>query len=215
MKNRILIVEDEAITALDLRFSLEELGYEVIDTVGTGQDAIDMAAETVPDVVLMDIKLKGDMEGIDAAKVISELRIPVVYLTANTDDYTFERSNIEGSYGFVPKPYEITKLVHGEEEAKKAQSAAESLFGAGGNMDNVPTVKIENEQVGSLLLDILVAGKIIPSKAEGKRLVQQGGLSLNGEKVTDIKRTLNKEDFEDGVALIKRGKKNFNKIIIE
>ena len=70
MKNRILIVEDEAITALDLRFSLEELGYEVIDTVGTGQDAIDMAAETVPDVVLMDIKLKGDMEGIDAAKVI-------------------------------------------------------------------------------------------------------------------------------------------------
>ena len=111
--------------------------------------------------------------------------------------------------------FEVTKLIHGEEEAKKAQSAAESLFGAGGNMDNVPTVKIENEQVGSLLLDILVAGKIIPSKEEGKRLVQQGGLSLNGEKVTDIKRTLNKEDFEDGVALIKRGKKNFNKIIIE
>ena len=111
--------------------------------------------------------------------------------------------------------FEVTKLIHGEEEAKKAQSAAESLFGAGGNMDNVPTVKIENEQVGSLLLDILVVGKIIPSKAEGKRLVQQGGLSLNGEKVTDIKRTLNKEDFEDGVALIKRGKKNFNKIIIE
>lgn len=111
--------------------------------------------------------------------------------------------------------FEVTKLIHGEEEAKKAQSAAESLFGAGGNMDNVPTVKIENEQVGLLLLDILVAGKIIPSKAEGKRLVQQGGLSLNGEKVTDIKRTLNKEDFEDGVALIKRGKKNFNKIIIE
>ncbi|CUN75497.1 MAG: tyrosine--tRNA ligase [Sarcina ventriculi] len=111
--------------------------------------------------------------------------------------------------------FEVTKLIHGEDEAKKAQSAAESLFGAGGNMDNVPTVKIENEQVGSLLLDILVAGKIIPSKAEGKRLVQQGGLSLNGEKVTDIKRTLNKEDFEDGVALIKRGKKNFNKIIIE
>ena len=57
--------------------------------------------------------------------------------------------------------FEVTKLIHGEEEAKKAQSAAESLFGAGGNMDNVPTVKIENEQVGSLLLDILVAGKTI------------------------------------------------------
>ena len=97
--------------------------------------------------------------------------------------------------------FEVTKLIHGEEEAKKAQSAAESLFGAGGNMDNVPTVKIENEQVGSLLLDILVAGKIIPSKAEGKRLVQQGGLSLNGEKVTDIKRTLNKEDLYNYIKI--------------
>ena len=76
MNERILIVEDEAITALDLKYSLEELGYEVIDTVDTGQDAIDTAAETIPDVVLMDIKLKGDMEGIEAAEVISELRIP-------------------------------------------------------------------------------------------------------------------------------------------
>ena len=63
MDERILIVEDEAITALDLKYSLEELGYKVIDTVDTGQDAIDTAAETIPDVVLMDIKLKGDMEG--------------------------------------------------------------------------------------------------------------------------------------------------------
>ena len=90
MNERILIVEDEAITALDLKYSLEELGYEVIDTVDTGQDAIDTAAETIPDVVLMDIKLKGDMEGIEAAEVISELRIPIVYLTANTDTDTLK-----------------------------------------------------------------------------------------------------------------------------
>ena len=60
MNERILIVEDEAITALDLKYSLEELGYEIVDTVDTGQDAIDTAAEKTPDVVLMDIKLKGD-----------------------------------------------------------------------------------------------------------------------------------------------------------
>lgn len=111
--------------------------------------------------------------------------------------------------------FEVTKLIHGEEEATKAQSAAESLFSGAGNMDNVPTVSISKEEVGSSILDILVSNKVIPSKAEGKRLIQQGGLSLNGEKVTDIKRTLNEEDFEDGIALVKRGKKNFNKIVVE
>ena len=110
MKKRLLIVEDEAITALDLKYSLEELGYEIVDTVDTGQDAINTAAETVPDIVLMDIKLKGDMEGIEAAEIISELRIPIVYLTANTDTNTFEKSNVKGSYGFISKPYDINKL---------------------------------------------------------------------------------------------------------
>ena len=110
MNERILIVEDEAITALDLKYSLEELGYEVIDTVDTGQDAIDKANETIPDVVLMDIKLKGDMEGIEAAAVISKLNVPVIYLTANTDTDTFEKSNVSGVYGFVSKPYDISKL---------------------------------------------------------------------------------------------------------
>ena len=110
MNKKILIVEDEAITALDLKYSLEEIGYEVIDTVDTGQDAIDIATRTIPDVVLMDIKLKGDMEGFEAAEAISELEIPVVYLTANTDTDTFQKSNIKGAYGFISKPYDISKL---------------------------------------------------------------------------------------------------------
>ena len=108
MNERILIVEDEAITALDLKYSLEELGYEVVDTVDTGQDAIDTAIETKPDVVLMDIKLKGAMEGIEAAEIISEYKIPIIYLTANTD--TFEKSNVKFTYGFISKPYDLSKL---------------------------------------------------------------------------------------------------------
>lgn len=111
--------------------------------------------------------------------------------------------------------FEVTNLVHGEEEAKKAQVAAEALFSGGADMSNVPTVAISKEALGTEILDILVQNKIIPSKAEGKRLVQQGGLSLNGEKVIDFKKAITAEDFEDGVALIKRGKKNYNKIIIE
>ena len=111
--------------------------------------------------------------------------------------------------------YEITKLVHGEEEAKKAQDAAKALFAGGADMSNVPTVTISKDEVGTSLLDIMASNKIVPSKKEGRRLIEQGGLSLNGVKVTDVARTLNEEDFEDGVALIKRGKKNYNKIEVK
>lgn len=111
--------------------------------------------------------------------------------------------------------FEITKLIHGEEEALKAKDAAEALFGSGKNMDNVPTASIPKDMVGSSILDILVFSKIIPSKGEGKRLIQQGGLSVNDIKITDIAAALKEEDFKDGIALIKRGKKNYNKIIIE
>ena len=108
--------------------------------------------------------------------------------------------------------YEVTKLVHGEEEANKAQEAARALFAGGVNMDNVPTITISKDKLGSDLLMILAEEKVVPSKAEGRRLIQQGGLSLNGEKVTDIKRALTEEDFKDGSALVKRGKKNYHKI---
>lgn len=124
-----------------------------------------------------------------------------------------EGSKINGAKQVLA--FEVTKLVHGEEEAKKAKAAAEALFSGGADMSNVPTVTISKEEVGSELLEILAKNKVVPSKAEGKRLVQQGGLSLNGEKVTDFKRTLNIEDFKDNEALIKRGKKNYHKIVIE
>ena len=110
MEEKILIVEDESIIALDLQYGLKDLGYKVIGTTDNCQDAIDMAAEHLPDVVLMDIKLKGNMSGIEASEIISELGIAVVYLTANNDTETFNKSNIKGSYGFVSKPYDINKL---------------------------------------------------------------------------------------------------------
>ena len=81
----------------------------------------------------MDIKLKGDMEGIEAAEVISEFRIPIIYLTANTDTDTFEKSNVKGSYGFISKPYDITKLDKTLKiTIKRAQFEAEKLNDAHG-----------------------------------------------------------------------------------
>ncbi len=111
--------------------------------------------------------------------------------------------------------YEVTKLVHGEQEALKAKEATEALFGGGSNLNNVPTVTISTDKVGAQLLEILVETKVIPSKSEGKRLVQQGGLTLNDEKVVDFTRELRNEDIIDGSFMIKRGKKNFHRIVVE
>ena len=111
--------------------------------------------------------------------------------------------------------YEVTALVHGEEEAKKAVEASEALFAGGNDMTNVPTEKISKDMIGNSLLDALVAVNIFPSKAEGKRLMKQGGVSINDEKVTDFMRTLEESDFSEGSALVKRGKKKFYKIIVE
>lgn len=108
--------------------------------------------------------------------------------------------------------YEVTKLVHGEEEANKAKSAAEALFKGGADLSNVDSIFISKADLEKPLLDILSENKIVPSKAEGRRLINQGGLSVNGEKVSDVKKILADEDFKDGAVLIKRGKKNYNKI---
>jgi tyrosyl-tRNA synthetase len=111
--------------------------------------------------------------------------------------------------------YEVTMLIHGEEEANKAKSAAEALFSGGADMSNVPTVTITKEKLNSSILDILTETKIIPSKGEGRRLIQQGGLTINEGKITDIAAVLTDEDFKSGSVLVKRGKKNFNRIILE
>ena len=107
----ILIVEDESIIALNLKYDLEDLGYEVIDIVDTGDDAIDKAVEYRPDLTVMDINLKGDVNGIQAAKKILALDLAVIYLTTNTDDITFnEATSTSPASAFIPKPYDINTL---------------------------------------------------------------------------------------------------------
>lgn len=126
-------------------------------------------------------------------------------------------SSLEGSAINEAKKvlaFEVTKLIHGDEEAKKAQDAAEALFGGGANMENVPTIEITKEDLGRELVDILVVNKVFPSKGEGKRMVQQGGLSINDNKVEDFKKVLEESDFVDEMVLVKKGKKKYYKIII-
>lgn len=106
--------------------------------------------------------------------------------------------------------FEITKLVHGEEEAKKAEEASNALFGGLGNLDNMPTTKIENTNIS--ILDAIITCDIAPSKGQARTLINQGGISLNDEKVSDVNYVLSDSDFKDGYAIIKKGKKVFHKL---
>ena len=106
--------------------------------------------------------------------------------------------------------FEITKLIHGEEEAIKARDAAEALFGNGGNIENMPSIKLEDENIS--IIDAIVKTGIATSKGQAKTLINQGGISLNDKKIDDITYMLNNTDFEQGYAILKKGKKVFYKL---
>ncbi len=111
-KKQILIVEDEWIVAQDIKMSLQKLGYTVSGVVSSGEEAIIKVEENNVDLVLMDITLRGEMNGIEAASTIrSRFDIPIVYLTAHADDKTLERAKITEPLGYIFKPFE-KKTVH-------------------------------------------------------------------------------------------------------
>ena len=109
--------------------------------------------------------------------------------------------------------YEVTKLVHGKEEADKAQAAAEAVFGGSGSNENMPTIQLTAENEGQKLLDILVGAQVFESKGEGRRLIKQNGLSLNDAKVADPDYVLTDGDFTDGEAIVRKGKKKFYRLV--
>lgn len=110
-KIRILVVEDESIVSKDIQHSLERLGYEIAGAATTGEKAIELAKEETPDVVLMDIMLKGEMNGIEAANQIkNNLRVPVIFLTAYADDATLGKAKITEPHGYILKPFKEVDL---------------------------------------------------------------------------------------------------------
>ena len=109
--------------------------------------------------------------------------------------------------------YEVTKLVHGEAEADKAKAAAEALFGGPGNSEDMPTIGVAAVDMGKKLLDILTTAGVFASKSEGRRLIQQNGVSLNDQKVSDVDAVLMETDFVDGKALVKKGKKKYYRLV--
>ena len=113
--------------------------------------------------------------------------------------------------------FELTKLVHGEEEAQKAEAAAKALFAGGSDDSNMPTTELTEDQLtdGSIaILDLMLACKLVPSKGEGRRLVQQGGVMVNEEKVSSIDASFTAEQLRQGLK-IRKGKKVYHKAILK
>ena len=149
---------------------------------------------------------------VDDADVIKCLKL-LTFLPLEEIDAMAEYKDAEINKAKKILAYEVTKLVHGEEEAEKAKAAAEAVFGAGASSENMPSTEIDSADVQ--ILDVMVQAGIIASKGEGRRLIQQGGVSLNGEKVTDANYALSASDFENGEAVIKKGKKVFHRIVLK
>jgi len=132
-EGRILIVEDEHIVAIGIKRMLKGLGYTVTGVASSGEDAISKAESTFPDLVLMDIMLKGELDGVEAAKEIKErFDVPVVYLTAYSDSNIVERVKKTGPFGYIVKPFDEKDLhsnieiaLHRYRKEKENQEASE------------------------------------------------------------------------------------------
>lgn len=111
--------------------------------------------------------------------------------------------------------FEVTKIVHGEEEAQKAKQAAEAFFGGKGSVEHMPSLEVDASELknGVGILDLLTLTELTPSKSEARRAVQQGGVMINGNKITDVNLTINESLIEDGHIILQKGKKNFCRVL--
>lgn len=163
-KVSVLVVEDESIVSKDIQHSLTKLGYSVIGAASNGEKAIDLAKTNKPDIVLMDIMLKGEMNGIEAADIIRDkISIPVIFLTAYADESTLSRAKVTEPYGYIIKPFkeidlhtsiEMALYKHGrEKEVEKERDVLYSIVENKNSDDfifvkaNGRLVKIETQNI--------------------------------------------------------------------
>ena len=139
----VLVVEDENIVSKDIQHSLKKLGYKVVGAAATGEQAVQLALENRPDIILMDIMLKGDMNGIEAAEIVRrETNIPVIYLTAYADESTLSKAKITQPYGYIIKPFKeidihtsIEMAIYKHKKEVEMQQERDLLFSIVENKD--------------------------------------------------------------------------------
>ena len=152
---------------------------------------------------------------VDDADVIKCMRLLTFLPLEQIDEMaTWEGSQLNKAKEILA--YELTNLVHGEEEAKKAQEGARALFSGGADTAHMPTTELTDEdfaEEGTIdLITMLIKAGLVPTRSEGRRAIEQGGVSIDGEKITDIKHTVSKDTLTGDGVVLKRGKKKFNKV---
>ncbi len=175
-KARIFIVEDEIVIAKDIKRSLDKFGYSVVGTAASGERAIQRALELKPDLILMDIVLKGNMDGIEAANEIqSSLDVPIIYLTAYADKVVLDRAKATGPFGYMLKPFEdkeifstIEMALYKHEMEKKLKEKSEQLIDINRNLEK------------------RVSEEIKKRRRHEQLLIQQSKLAAMGEMIAAI-----------------------------
>jgi cellulose synthase/poly-beta-1,6-N-acetylglucosamine synthase-like glycosyltransferase/CheY-like chemotaxis protein len=215
----ILIVEDEMITAMDIHDKLEDSGYTVVGVVSNGEDAVRTAAEIRPDLVIMDIRLQGEMDGIESSHKILALDIPVVYLTALTDKDTLEQAMQTPSYGYLIKPLDDKKLYSTVKMAiQKHEKYMEQLEGAEHGVlskkiefkigkSDIKKIEAKINRYGDVEKDVkVVNGKVESTKAPRIIIVEDESITT-----MDITHKLNQLGYEV-VATAKSGNSAIRKV---
>ena len=189
---RIMVVEDEVVVAMDIKSKLTDLGYVVTDTVVTGEEAVEKAGESKPDLIFMDIQLAGELDGTEAADQIRRLYgIPVIYLTAHTDRSTLQKAKLSQPYSYVVKPFSESDLqpaieisLHKAGEEKQSQEVAEWISKAEETLDGAVIVTDDNHIV-------------IQMNALAEQLTGMTNVAAVGEHINEVYHLAQTEDVAD------------------
>jgi len=173
-KTRLMVVEDEVLVAKDISSRLKQMGYEVIGTAGRGAEAIEMALELTPDLILMDIHLRDHIDGIEAAETIhKDLDVPIIFCTAYSNEETLERAKITAPYGYILKPFDNRELEINIEIALYKHQTERTLHETEGRLDttlrNISDAVIATDQDGKVFLVNPVAESLIKVTNEDAR----------------------------------------------
>lgn len=206
-KVKILIVEDEKIVAMDIQKSLETMGYFVCATASSGEEAVQKAGETRPDLTLMDIVLKGEMDGIMAAEQINALfKIPIVYLTAYDDEDILQRAKITTPYGYIIKPFNDRELRIAIEVALYKKQAEDRIrkteLWLAAVLRSVGDAVIASDRVGRITFMNQMAKKLTGREEEevlGKKLTEV--LDIKDEKLGDLEKHLVEKVITQGLII--------------
>jgi two-component system response regulator LytT len=150
MSTRVVVIEDEAIVRKDISMCLKRLGYEVVGTGDTAEKAVSLALELKPDIFLMDIRIKGDKTGIDAATEIKKsVNIPIIYLTAYADEATLEKAKVTEPYGYILKPFKEIDIKTSVEMALHKHKSDMQKFE---QLDSIATVVEDENKVEAIFI---------------------------------------------------------------